>query len=257
MKTVLITGCSSGFGLETTSYFLQQGWKVIATMRTPRPDLLPVSEHLRVLPLDITDPSSIQHLIEQVGPIDVLVNNAGIGALNALEGTSMKVVRETFETNTFGTLAMMQAVLPQFRARKAGIIINISSSVTLTALPLIAAYTASKVALNALSESLAQELKPFNVRVHLILPGRSPQTRFGENSRSRMEAIPQAYSELAQQVFQEWAQSSAPMTEVSDVVAAIWRAATDAHCPAYLAAGADAQVLVEQAAERIALARAL
>src|ERR1700751_718724 len=81
MKTILITGCSSGFGLEIARYFLERDWRVIATMRTPREDIIPRSENLRVLSLDVTDPESIRHAVESAGPIDVLVNNAGIGFL--------------------------------------------------------------------------------------------------------------------------------------------------------------------------------
>src|SRR5687767_11767560 len=87
MKTVLITGCSSGYGLETARHFHAQGWTVIATMRTPRADLLPQSERLRVLPLDVTQPDSIQATLEASGPIDLLVNNAGIGLFGAFEAT--------------------------------------------------------------------------------------------------------------------------------------------------------------------------
>ena len=131
MKTVLITGCSSGFGLETARYFLERDWQVIATMRTPREDVLPPSERLRVLALDVTDADSIRRAVDAAGPIDVLVNNAGIGMLGALEGTTMAMAREVFETNTLGTIAMTQAVLPQFRQRRAGVVINVTSSVTL------------------------------------------------------------------------------------------------------------------------------
>ena len=136
MQTVLITGCSSGFGLETARYFLDHGWAVVATMRQPREDLLPPSDRLRVLELDVTDPASIERVVAQAGPLDVLVNNAGIGWLNALEGTPMAAARELFETNTLGLMAMTQAVLPQMRERRGGVIVNVSSSVTLRALPL-------------------------------------------------------------------------------------------------------------------------
>src|SRR5262245_61782407 len=98
MKTVLITGCSSGYGLETARYFHDQGWNVIATMRSPREDLLPRSERLRVLSLDVTKPDSIAAVFEASGSIDVLVNNAGIGAIGAFEATPMSMVREVFET---------------------------------------------------------------------------------------------------------------------------------------------------------------
>lgn len=119
MKTILITGCSSGFGLETAKYFLDRGWKVVATMRTPQ-DVLPKADNLRILPLDVTDAQSIRDVVAAAGPIDVLVNNAGIGVMGAVEGMPMELVRSIFDTNTFGTMAMTQAVLPQFRAQKQG-----------------------------------------------------------------------------------------------------------------------------------------
>jgi len=245
MKTVFITGCSSGFGLETAQYFLDRDWKVIATMRTPREDVLPRSERLRVLALDVTDPDSIRRAVEAAGPIDVLVNNAGIGALGALEGTSMKTARDIFETNTLGTIAMTQAVLPQFRLRQAGVVINVTSSVTLMPFPLLSVYTASKAAVNAFTESLALELQQFNVRVNLVLPGRAPQTRFSENARPLMQdAIPESYAALAKNVFEAWGQSTV-VTHAADVADAVWRVANDPSCPLRLPAGADAAALAE------------
>ncbi|MYN25991.1 SDR family oxidoreductase [Duganella levis] len=245
MKTILITGCSSGFGLETARYFLERDWQVIATMRTPNAELLPASPHLRVLPLDVTDPDSIQKLIETAAPVDVLVNNAGIGLLGALEGISMDKVREIFETNTFGTIAVTQAVLPQMRGRKAGVIINVTSSVTVKSLPLLSVYTGSKAAVNAFTESLALELAQFNVRVNLVLPGRAPTTSFGANAQPRMQgAIPEAYAAMAQNVFAEWAQSTEEVTQAIDVAQAVWQAATSSDAPMRIAAGADAVALM-------------
>ncbi|RBH57610.1 MULTISPECIES: SDR family oxidoreductase [Pseudomonas] len=241
MKTVLITGCSSGFGLETARYFLDHGWKVIATLRTPREDLLPHSEYLRVLALDVTDPQSIQRVVEAAGPVDVLVNNAGIGMFGALEGTPMDAVRDIFETNTFGTIALTQALLPQFRQRKAGTVVNVTSSVTLKPLTLLSVYTASKAAINGFTESLALELQPFNIRVSLVLPGRAPETRFGENAQARI-LIPEAYADLAKNVFAQWAQSS-EITLARDVAEAVWRAANDPAAPLRIVAGADALAL--------------
>lgn len=249
MKTVLITGCSSGFGVEIARYFLDRDWKVIATMRAPREDVLPRSAHLRVLALDVTDPESIRQTVDAAEPIDVLVNNAGIGLLSALEGTSMETVREIFETNTLGTIAMTQAVLPQFRQRKAGVIVNVTSSVTLKPLPLLSVYTASKAAVNAFTESLALELAPFNVRASLVLPGRAPETRFGENAQARMQAgFPEAYADFAQDVFQrlrEGTEQPPTITRALDVAEAVWRAVNDPSCPIRLAAGADAVALAE------------
>ena len=245
MKTILITGCSSGFGLDTARYFLERDWKVIATMRTPREDVLPRSDRLRVLALDVTDPESIRRALAEAGQIDVLVNNAGFGVLNALEGTSMDIARDLFETNTLGTIAFTQAVLPQMRERKAGVIINVSSTVTLRPLPLLSVYTASKAAVNAFTESLATEVEQFGVRVRLVLPGRAPETRFGENARSRMQGgFPEPYVPLAERVFAGW-QTSSAVTRSVDVAEAVWRAATDPSCPIRQAAGADAEELAK------------
>src|SRR3954454_6669239 len=145
MKTVLITGCSSGYGLETARHFHAHGWNVVATMRTPREDILPRSERLRVLALDVTKPESVAAAIEASGSVDALVNNAGIGVIGVFEATPMATVREVFETNTFGVMAMTQAMLPRLRARKSGVVVNVTSSVTLLPMPLAAAYTASKM----------------------------------------------------------------------------------------------------------------
>lgn len=110
MPRILITGCSSGFGQAIAAQFLDQGWEVIATMRKPSAEGLPASDHLQVLPLDVTDPESIAAAIAGAGPIDALVNNAGVGMLNVLEGADMAQARELFETNVLGAMAMTRAV---------------------------------------------------------------------------------------------------------------------------------------------------
>lgn len=242
MKTVLITGCSSGFGLETARYFLARDWQVVATMRTPRADVLPPSDRLRVLALDVTDPESIRKAVEAAGSIDVLVNNAGFGAASPAELVPIETVREVFETNTIGTIALTQAVLPQFRQRKAGVVVNVTSSVTLKALPLLAAYRASKAAVNAFTESMALELEQFGVRVRLVLPGRAPETRFAENARAHVHGFDHlAYAELAKSVLARLEDASAPTTHAEDVAEAVWRAATDPSSPMHIPAGADAE----------------
>src|SRR5690606_7996615 len=165
--TVLIIGCSSGFGLETTHYFLKRDWKVIATMRTPSQSSLSQAPNLQVMALDVTDPESIRAAVDEAGPIDAVVNNAGVGLLSVLEGTPMEAVRTLFEANTFGAIAVTQAFLPQLRERRSGVIVNVSSTVTLKALPMLSAYTASKAALNALpaTSALALEHSPVRSRV--------------------------------------------------------------------------------------------
>jgi NAD(P)-dependent dehydrogenase (short-subunit alcohol dehydrogenase family) len=247
MKTVLITGCSSGFGLDIARLFLDRGWNVIATMRSPREDVLPASQNLRILPLDVRDEESVRSLVEAAGPIDVLVNNAGIGWLNALEGTPIDVISDVFETNTIGTMRMAQAVLPQFREKRDGVIINVTSSVTLKPLPLLSVYTASKAAVNAFTESLALELEPFGIRVRIVLPGAAPGTSFGKTARARIQergGFPEAYSGFANEVFAKMQQVT-EITQPADVAEAVWNAATDPSCPTRIPAGADALTLAK------------
>lgn len=241
MPTILITGCSSGFGLESARLFAERGWNVIATMRTPREDVLPASERVRVLALDVTDAASIGRVVADAGPIDALINNAGVGFLNALEGTPVDTARHILETNTLGTIAMMQAVLPQMRERRAGVVVNVTSSVTYRPLPLLSVYTASKAAVNAFSDCVALELAPFNVRVRVVLPGRAPTTSFGDNARALMPGgFPEAYVPLVQQVMAGWQADTGPTTSCEDVAEAVWVAVTEADVPAHLPAGADA-----------------
>lgn len=248
MKTVLITGCSSGFGLEIARHFLARDWQVVATMRTPREDVLPPSANLRVLPLDVTNADSIRAAIDAAGLIDVLVNNAGFGAAAPAELMPLDTVRALFETNTLGTIALTQAVLPQFRARGAGVVVNVTSSVTLKALPLVGAYRASKAAVNAYTESMAVELEPFGVRAHLVLPGRAPDTRFGDNARANMHGFEhEAYAEFVGKAVARMLDASGPITHAQDVAEAVWRAATDPSSPMRIPAGADAEAWAAEA----------
>lgn len=248
-RTVLITGTSSGYGLETARHFLEQGWNVVASMRTPRNDLLPRSERLRLVALDVTRPESIAAALEASGPVDVLVNNAGIGLFGAFEATPMATIREIFETNTLGVMAMTQAVIPRFRARRSGLIVNVTSSATLAPMPLVAAYTASKTAIEGFTASLAFELEPFGIHVKLVQPGYGPTTRFTSNGAARMAGlIPEAYATYAQQVFATLSHP-APVTTEADVADGIWRAVHDTTGQLRFPAGPDA-IALAQAASR-------
>ena len=246
-KTVLITGCSTGFGLETARHFLTQGWRVVATMRSPEDSKLGAHENLLVLPLDVTKPKSVDAAIRDAGPIDVLVNNAGIGLVNAFEATPIDTARQIFETNVFGVMTLTQAVLPQMRERGEGVIVDVSSSVTQGAYPLLSVYTASKWALNAYGEVLGAELARFGIRVRTILPGLAPSTNFGDQSQARARSvggIPAAYQPMMEEMMRSWEeQSSADVTHPEDVANAVFRAATDPDCPLRLPAGADAEAL--------------
>lgn len=247
MKTVLITGCSSGYGLETARHFLAQGWKVVATMRTPRQELFPASPNLQVLPLDVTKPESIAAALAAAGPVDVLVNNAGVGLFGAFEATPMSTVRDIFETNTFGVMAMCQAILPAFRARGTGTIVNVTSSTTLAPFPLVAAYTASKTAIEGFTASLELELRDLGVRVKLVEPGYGPSTSFTANGQQRMQGlIPAAYEPFAHRVFAGYGTITATTREI-DVAETVLQAANDVSDRLHFAAGADAVALVQVA----------
>jgi len=244
MSSVLITGCSTGFGRDTALHFLERGWNVISTMRNPAASSLPTSDRMRILPLDVTLAESVATAIAEAGPIDVLVNNAGIGWLNAIEGTPMETVRGIFEANLFGTIAMMQAVLPGMRERRAGTIVNISSSSTYKPLPLLSVYRASKAAMTALTESAALELAQFGIKARVVVPGMAPSTSFASTAQGHiMEAggFPDPYAEFAQQTIAMMQSAGAgPVTTAPDVAEAVFRAATDPDCPTILPAGEDA-----------------
>jgi NAD(P)-dependent dehydrogenase (short-subunit alcohol dehydrogenase family) len=245
MKTVLITGTSSGYGLETARHFHEQGWTVIATMRKPQPNLLPQSERIRILPLDVTEPESIASVIDEAGPIDALVNNAGIGVVGAFEATPLTHIRKVFETNTFGVIAMVQAVIPQMRSRRSGVIVNVTSSVTLASMPLAAAYTASKQAISGFTGSLAHELAAFGVRAKLVEPGYAPTTRFAENTDIPVsDLIPADYQTFAAPIFAGF--TNPPLTtKERDVAEAIWQAVNDSTDRLHYPAGADAVALAQ------------
>ncbi|MEQ8292965.1 MAG: SDR family oxidoreductase [Roseovarius sp.] len=241
MPKILITGCSTGFGRAIAEHFLARGWDVVATMRTPREGILPPHEALTLLPLDVTDPDDITAALSSAGPIDALVNNAGVGLLNALEGATPDNMRAVFATNVFGPIALTRAVMPQFRERGAGVVVNISSTVTLKPLPALSAYSASKAALNAFTESFAIEAALFGVRARLVLPGLAPSTAFAQNAVARMGLdIPAPYEAFVTETL-EGLQTATEVTTSEDVAQAVWQAVTDPDAPMKIPAGTDAE----------------
>ncbi|WP_326725847.1 MULTISPECIES: SDR family oxidoreductase [unclassified Streptomyces] len=247
MKTVLITGTSSGYGRETALHFHSQGWNVIATMRTPRSGVLPDSDRLRVVELDVTRPESITAAFEAEGPIDVLVNNAGVPSIGVFEGTPMARVREVFETNTFGVMATTQAVLPQFRERGSGVVVNVTSSVVLGHMPLSAVYKASKMAIEGFTASLALELAPFGVQAKTVEPGACLTTNFAARAThgdSLDALVPAPYAAFAKQAMDDFT-SQDVVTKESDVAETVWRAVHDMTGQLRFPAGPDAVWLAQ------------
>lgn len=171
-KIAVVTGASSGIGRATAEALADVGFKVFGTSRKPDGQS---SGKVRMLACDVTDDASVAALIEQVlssaGPIDVLVNSAGLGMFGAAEESSAKQVQSLFDVNLFGVVRMINAVLPSMRSRKQGRIVNLSSALGLVPAPFSAYYASSKYALEGYSESLDHEIRNYNVRVSLIEPG--------------------------------------------------------------------------------------
>ena len=181
MRSVLITGTSKGIGYETALAFARAGYRVHATMRNPSqsPALAEAAAKenlpITVTTMDVDSDTSVRDGIaaiqSQHGPIDILINNAGVERAGSIEEHSIDDFRATMETNYFGPLRCIKAVVPQMRQRRSGSIINISSVAGSFSHPPMSAYCASKWALEALSESLACEMKTFGVHVSLVKPG--------------------------------------------------------------------------------------
>lgn len=180
MKTVLITGTSKGIGLETALAFGRAGYKVFATMRNPQgssslqqsiaAERLPIEIHA----MDVDSDNSVNMAISTIlgkGPLDVLVNNAGIEYHGAIEDLEMSAIKAIMETNYFGALRCVKAVLQKMRKNRSGCIINVASVAGHISSSPLGAYAASKFALEAVSEALAQEVKAFNIRVAIVEPG--------------------------------------------------------------------------------------
>ena len=180
MSSVLITGTSRGIGYETALMLARAGHNVFATMRNPgQSDLEQVAARenlpIAISVLDVDSDESVRkgigEIVSKHGSIDVLVNNAGVEAFGAVEELPLAAFRSTMETNYFGCIRTIQAVVGQMRERGSGCIVNISSVAGRIASPPLTPYMASKWALEALSEGLAGELKTFNVRVAIVEPG--------------------------------------------------------------------------------------
>jgi len=181
LASVLITGTSKGIGFAAALAFSRAGYKVYATMRSPSqsPDLAQTAAReklpIMVSAMDVDSDESVTHAVAAIhrehGPIDVLVNNAGIERAGSIEELPLAEFRAAMETNYFGALRCIQAVVPQMRQRRSGCIINVTSVAGRIASPPLSAYMASKWALEALSEALAGEMKMFNVRVAVVEPG--------------------------------------------------------------------------------------
>lgn len=237
-KTILITGASTGIGRETARYFAQQGWNVAATMRTPQKgaDLLAM-KNIKLFPLDVLDVASIEAAIQatlaEFGAIDVLFNNAGYALAGAFEAVSPERIEKQFATNVFGVMNTTRAILPYFRQKRSGLIINTTSSGGRITFPLYSVYNSTKWAVEGFMESLQYELKPFNIRIKNIEPG-TVKSDF-ENA---IEYIPApAYDPYAQRVHQNTLASYKDAAQPAEVARVVYQAATSTDFKLRYAAG--------------------
>ena len=255
MATVLITGCSSGFGKLSALHFARKGDTVFATMRnTAKAGELEQAKQAESLPieivqLDVTDDASVEGAVRQVidaaGGIDVLVNNAGLGHHGPVEETDDDEVKEIFETNFFGALRVTRAVTPKMREQKSGTIVNVSSLAGRVVAPYGGIYSASKYALEAASEALYYELHPFGIRVLLIEPGGFETAIEGSRRLSRRFTEGSPYLELEQRFEQSLTRlpGGGERGDAQDVAEAIYNAVnTDQPKLRYLV-GEDAQAI--------------
>jgi NAD(P)-dependent dehydrogenase (short-subunit alcohol dehydrogenase family) len=187
-KTALITGTSSGIGRAASELLAAKGYRVLATMRTPQKgdDLAAAAKtngwDLTIVPLDVRDESSVKSALKLSGDIDVLVNNAGFEVWGPLEEMTVDDLKDQFETNVYGPFRLITAVLPGMRQRGGGVVINVSSVAGRVSAPLNGLYSASKFALEALSETIHYEAGHFGVRCHIVEPG-GVATPFPDNRR--------------------------------------------------------------------------
>ncbi len=253
-KTVLITGCSSGFGKLAAKKFQYEGWNVVATMRSPEKETELIElENVLVTKLDVTDQGSVDAAVAQsmadFGTIDVLVNNAGYGGRALFEQFTEESIYAMYETNVFGLMRVTRAVLPIMRQQKGGTIINVTSMAGIFGLALTSVYSSTKFAVEGLSEAMAFEYKPLNIHVKTIAPG-AFGTNFSANTDNNLEngdtdvqGHARKLSDHLDAVAAQMRQQSGQEADPQDVADLIYATATT-ETPTHQVAGADAQMLM-------------
>jgi NAD(P)-dependent dehydrogenase (short-subunit alcohol dehydrogenase family) len=235
IKTILITGASSGFGKATAKLFHERGYNIIATMLNPaKEDELNKLKNVLITRLDVRDTASIEAAIEvgieRFGSIDCVINNAGAGLFSVFETTPMEAVRDLFETNIFGMMQVTQSVLPHFKENGGGRFVNIASGSGIVPEPLMSIYGATKFAVEGFTEAVRYELETQNIVVKLVEPGLVSGTNFINRTQKKSEAfsIPPSYQGIVQQTMAMYMSASPfKLGTEADVAAAIVAAATD------------------------------
>jgi len=262
MPVVLITGCSSGFGEASALAFAERGYQVVATMRRPEAASarLKAIAHAKptdfvIAPLDVTDATMrqgiVDFVVEQFGRIDILVNNAGVGARGSVEDTPDSQWRAMFETNLFGPLDLIRRVLPIMRAQGAGRIVNVTSVAALMKTPFMAAYCASKHALDTATAALDVETRSFGVRVVSVMPGPF-RTALPQKSLDRPASAPYATAAEHFDTNFDALEAKAP-ADLTPVVEAALAAATDPDPRLRYTAGAEVVPILPPILQALAL----
>lgn len=245
MKTIVITGSSSGIGKATAKYFAEQGWNVAATMRQPENETeLNQIKNIKLFQIDVTDQESITkataEILSAYQTVDVVLNNAGYGLAGPFEAASAEQIRRQFDTNVFGLMEVTRAFLPHFRANKAGMFLNVTSIGGRITYPLISLYHSSKWAVEGFSESLAYELREFGIQVKLIEPGGVATDFSGRSMAFAMPTEMPEYMPMVQKVMATF-QSRGPASTAEQIAAGIYETATDGKSQLRYLLGEDAQ----------------
>jgi len=247
MKTIFITGSSSGLGKATAKLFQANGWKVIATMRKPENETeLNQLDNITLLPLDVTDPEQVRQTIQkalELGDIDVVFNNAGYGLVGPIESNSEQQIRDQFDTNFFGTVWVIRSFIPYFQSRKAGLFINTTSLCGLVSNPQCAVYSATKWAMQGLAESLYYDLAQFGIGIRNVAPG-GIKSDFRKAMQVTADPAYQATMNKMAEGFSDG--TLMEYTEAEDIAAVVFTAATDGKDQLTYPAGNDAVRLYDR-----------
>jgi NADP-dependent 3-hydroxy acid dehydrogenase YdfG len=232
MKTVFITGASSGIGKETAKLFQKEGWNVIATMRNPQAEKeLTKFDNVKIIPCDITCLDSIKTAIKEgiatFKRIDVLVNNAGYYAIGPLEAASQEQIKQQIDTNLLGLITTTKEIIPYFRNQKAGTIINISSIAGIISVPLQSLYHATKWGVEGFSEALQYELQPYNIRIKIIEPGVIKTDFYGRSMTVFQDKTLTEYEAYSNKVINNLLANGGKGSFPVGVAKTIFKAATD------------------------------
>lgn len=250
MKTIFITGASTGLGKAAAKLFQNKGWNVIATMRNPDADTeLASLENVTLLPLDVTNPAQIESTIKkslELGNVDVVFNNAGYGLIGPLEALSDDQIVKQINTNLLGVIRVTQAFIPYFREKESGTFISTTSIGGLIAFPLGSTYHATKWALEGWSESMAFELNKFGIDIKTVSPG-GIKTDFV--SRSLDSATSPAYEEMINSLYSSMEGMMEAASTPEQIAEVVYEAATDGKKQLRYVAGEDAKLLYAQRLE--------